>query len=113
MNDSRFPWIILVPALPDLREITDLPSKERHLLLDEISLVSETLQKLTGAQKMNVAALGNMVPQLHIHVIARFEQDEAWPKPVWGVGMAQPYSDEKRRDFSQALQRALGLTLSA
>jgi diadenosine tetraphosphate (Ap4A) HIT family hydrolase len=83
MNDGRFPWVILVPARPDLREIHDLPSAERAILIEEIARASALMQQAFKADKMNVAALGNQVPQLHVHVIARFASDAAWPNPVW------------------------------
>ena len=83
MNDGRFPWVILVPARPDLREIHDLTPPERATLIEEIARVSALMQQVFKADKMNVAALGNQVPQLHIHVIARFAADSAWPNPVW------------------------------
>jgi diadenosine tetraphosphate (Ap4A) HIT family hydrolase len=83
MNDARFPWVILVPARPDLREIHDLPPAERATLIEEIARASALMQQAFKADKMNVAALGNQVPQLHIHIIARFAADPAWPNPVW------------------------------
>ena len=91
INDNRFPWIILVPARPDLREFHDVASDEQTLFLGEINRVSQVLKQITSADKMNVASLGNQVAQLHIHVIARFQTDAAWPGPVWGVGQAVPY----------------------
>ena len=91
MHDARFPWLILVPRRPDLREITDLPAEERALLMEEIAAASRALQAETGADKLNVGALGNVVAQLHIHVVARFAADAAWPGPVWGSGTATRY----------------------
>lgn len=85
MNDATYPWLILVPRRANCREISELPSSDRHRLIDEISRASEALQRDCRPEKINVAALGNVVPQLHIHVIARFTTDPAWPKPVWGV----------------------------
>ena len=93
MNDARFPWLILVPRKPDLREFTDLAAPERAMLMEEIAAASAALQDATGAQKLNVGALGNRVPQLHVHVVARFEDDSAWPAPVWGNGRGEPYAD--------------------
>ena len=93
MNDARFPWLILVPRKPDLREFTDLAAPERAMLMEEIAAASAALQDATGAQKLNVGALGNRVPQLHVHVVARFEGDSAWPAPVWGNGRGEPYAD--------------------
>jgi diadenosine tetraphosphate (Ap4A) HIT family hydrolase len=83
MKDARFPWLILVPAKPDLREIHDLSLQERAVLIEEVARASTGMQQAFKADKMNVAALGNQVPQLHVHVIARFAGDAAWPNPVW------------------------------
>ncbi|WP_115935507.1 HIT family protein [Aestuariispira insulae] len=94
MNDSRFPWLVLVPRRADIREIHQLPETDQFQLLREITQVSAAMETAFSAEKMNVAALGNMVPQLHIHIIARFEADEAWPGPIWGVGQTIPYADE-------------------
>ncbi len=93
MNDNRFPWIILVPQIPDLREIHDLPPVEQIQLMGEIAHMSSEMQKAWGADKTNVATLGNMVPQLHVHIIMRYEGDAAWPGPVWGAGTPQPYDE--------------------
>lgn len=95
MNDSNFPWLVLVPQLAGLREIHELAESDQQQLIREISLVSSRLQTETGASKMNVAALGNQVPQLHIHVIARFETDPAWPDPIWGRQPASPWSQDQ------------------
>jgi diadenosine tetraphosphate (Ap4A) HIT family hydrolase len=91
MNDARFPWLILVPRRAGLREIIELARDDQHLLLDEINAVAHVLHALHKPVKLNIAALGNMVAQLHVHVIARFTQDAAWPRPVWGVGTSQAY----------------------
>jgi diadenosine tetraphosphate (Ap4A) HIT family hydrolase len=96
-NDARFPWLILVPQRPDIAEIVDLDDMDRAVLFDEIVLVSRALRAATECHKLNVAALGNAVRQLHVHVIARFTEDAAWPKPVWGVGKAVAY-DAAARD---------------
>ena len=89
-NDARFPWCILVPRIAGLRDLHDVPASNRTQLFDEIEQLSLALIAFTGAEKMNVAALGNMVPQLHVHVIARREDDAAWPMPVWNAGAGQP-----------------------
>ena len=91
MNDARYPWLILVPERPDLAEIIDLEEAARHQLMREIGAASEALKALFRPDKLNVAALGNRVRQLHVHVIARFVSDQAWPGPVWGVGAAEAY----------------------
>ncbi|MBF0355246.1 MAG: HIT domain-containing protein [Alphaproteobacteria bacterium] len=92
MNDSNWPWLILVPEKPAISELHQLSAAERMVLIEEIAYVSEIMERLFTPSKMNVAALGNMVPQLHIHVIARYQDDLAWPKPVWGVCAAAPYA---------------------
>jgi diadenosine tetraphosphate (Ap4A) HIT family hydrolase len=108
MNDSRFPWLILVPRVQAI-EIIDLAPADRTHLLEEIVIVSTALREVTQSHKLNVAALGNLVRQLHVHVIARFTRDAAWPKPVWGIGEAVAYdpSDRDRltRQILGALQR--------
>jgi diadenosine tetraphosphate (Ap4A) HIT family hydrolase len=91
MNDTRYPWLILVPERPDLVEIIDLPETDRNTLIGEIATTSEALRALYDPDKLNIGALGNRVRQLHVHVLARFQSDAAWPGPVWGVGQAQPY----------------------
>jgi diadenosine tetraphosphate (Ap4A) HIT family hydrolase len=92
MDNAHFPWLILVPRSPNLRELTDLGASDRHRLMDEIALASSALQAEFTPDKLNVAALGNQVPQLHLHVIARFASDACWPAPVWG-GPRIPYAD--------------------
>jgi len=85
MNDRAFPWLILVPRVADIREIIDLSDADQLLLMGEISRASRALKALLNPDKLNVAALGNAVPQLHVHVIARYRTDPAWPRPIWGV----------------------------
>jgi diadenosine tetraphosphate (Ap4A) HIT family hydrolase len=92
MNDARFPWLILVPRRAGLSELFDLKHAERMVLSEELNRASVGLKALTKAKKINVGALGNLVPQLHIHVVARTEADAAWPGPVWGSGNAKAYS---------------------
>jgi len=107
MNDANYPWLILVPRLPGITEIIDLEANAQTQLLSEIARVSAALKSLTGCDKLNVAALGNVVPQLHVHVIARFKTDAAWPKPVWGVVPAKPYEHAARERLVADLRRAL------
>jgi len=95
MNDSQYPWFILVPREAGLKEIIDLCEAQQVTLLRESAKLSKLLQQVFNPDKLNVAALGNMVPQLHIHHIARFKTDAAWPAPVWGKLPAVPYSDEQ------------------
>lgn len=96
-NDSRWPWLLLIPRLPGLREIEDLPRGERTRLVEEVVRVGVAVRTLGAAsgfsvEKLNVGALGNITPQLHVHVVGRRYGDAAWPGPVWGVGVAEPYS---------------------
>ncbi|MBY0431853.1 MAG: HIT domain-containing protein [Rhodospirillales bacterium] len=105
MNDSAYPWLILVPRRPEITEIFQLAAEDRNRLMEEITRASRILDQGWRPRKINVAALGNMVPQLHVHVLARFEEDPAWPHPVWGVASACPYADgelaEMRRRFAE------------
>lgn len=93
MNNASCPWLILVPRRPGLVEITDLDAPDRALLMAEVAAAADALKRHAGADKMNVAALGNQVAQLHVHVIARFRHDPAWPNPVWGNLAPHPYPD--------------------
>lgn len=99
MNDLAYPWCILVPQRASVREIHHLAPADQLQLLQEISGVSSAMESAFNADKMNVAALGNVVPQLHVHIIARFEADPVWPAPVWGKLPARPYplADRKQR----------------
>ncbi len=92
MNDARFPWCILVPEIPDLTEWHHLPRRWRGELSNEIDSVSAALEKLPETDKLNVGSLGNRVPQLHIHLVARHTADPAWPGPVWGFGEVETYT---------------------
>lgn len=94
MDDSNYPWLVLVPRVNDARELFDLDADQRRQLSDEIDQCSRLLRDAYRPFKLNVAALGNLVPQLHVHVIARFEHDPAWPAPVWGRVAARPYTPE-------------------
>jgi diadenosine tetraphosphate (Ap4A) HIT family hydrolase len=113
MNDRRYPWLLLVPRRPGLREIHELPAEERRQLVEEIAAASRALQQESGAEKMNVGALGNLVPQLHVHVVARRAGDPAWPGPVWGHGRAEPYEPAALAGWVERLRRALGTLLAA
>ena len=94
MDDANHPWLILVPRVENAVEIIDLDAAQQAQLMQEIDRASRALQVAVKPHKLNVAALGNVVPQLHVHVIARFHDDIAWPRPVWGMATAQPYSPE-------------------
>lgn len=95
MNDASYPWLILVPQRPDIRELYQLPPADRQLLLDESCHLAETLAGLFHPDKLNIAALGNVVPQLHLHHVVRYRTDPAWPAPVWGKAPAVPYRPEQ------------------
>lgn len=109
MNDARFPWVILVPMLPGLVEILDLQPVQRTALYIEIETVMEAMQRVCEPYKLNVAALGNSVRQLHVHVIARQQGDEAWPWPVWGKGAAKPYEPAAREALVRTIAQEIGL----
>ena len=93
MNDGRFPWLLLVPKRADVTEIHQLTPLDQTMLTFETTQIAQTLEAVTGADKINVAALGNQVRQLHVHIIARFTSDAAWPGPVWCEGSPVPYAD--------------------
>lgn len=107
MDDGNYPWLVLVPRVADAVELLDLADTQRHAITDEIDLASRALRELFRPHKLNVAALGNLVPQLHVHVIARFQHDPAWPAPVWGCVTARPYSPEALVERIASLQAAL------
>jgi len=107
MEDARYPWLVLVPRRPGMVEILDLSVADQALLWDEVRLCARALDRATGSHKLNIAALGNVVSQLHVHVIARFESDDAWPRPVWGIHPAMPYEGADRDALSTALSRFL------
>lgn len=111
-NDRRYPWLVLIPKLNGLTEVHQLNSKDQHQLMAESSAVAQVLEQVTGCDKINVANLGNVVSQLHWHVVARFEQDEAWPGPIWGVGQSIPYPDKKRAELVDSILDALQQKLS-
>jgi len=93
MNDCNYPWFVLVPRVNDIQDVYQLDWQQQQQFLNESSLLCEILMQVFDGQKMNVAALGNICSQLHVHHIVRFENDIAWPKPVWGEHKAKPYSD--------------------
>ena len=107
MDNRVWPWVILVPARPSVVEIHQLPVVDRARLIEEISSVSQVLVRLFQPDKINVGALGNMVPQLHVHVIARRRGDPAWPGPVWGSGHAELYDPAEREALALRLNAAL------
>jgi diadenosine tetraphosphate (Ap4A) HIT family hydrolase len=106
-NDSNYPWLILVPRRRGLTEIIDLEENGQVQLLAEISAVARVLKSITECEKLNIAALGNVVAQLHVHVIARRHGDAAWPKPVWGAAPPTAYDPNVRSGFIGSLRRGL------
>jgi diadenosine tetraphosphate (Ap4A) HIT family hydrolase len=107
MNDSNYPWCILVPAHAGIREIHELPESEQLALLHESTTLARAMTVVFSPHKLNIAALGNVVPQLHVHHIARFESDAAWPAPVWGRVHAKPYASTQPQDIVARLCQAL------
>jgi len=107
MDDANYPWLVLVPRVPDARELIDLGPEQRRQLTDEIDRAARALHDVFRPFKLNVAALGNLVPQLHVHVIARFEDDPAWPAPVWGRASARPYTPDELVERIRQLDAAL------
>jgi diadenosine tetraphosphate (Ap4A) HIT family hydrolase len=106
-NDANYSWLILVPRKPGLVDLIDLSANEQARFLKELDASARALKALTSCDKLNVAALGNQVAQLHVHVIARFRGDDAWPKPVWGVAPPRPYEPAPREALLAALRQRL------
>ena len=109
MEDARYPWLILVPRRTDLSEIIELEPEARARLMEEMALAAAAIAALPGVEKINVGALGNIVRQLHVHVIGRRVGDAAWPGPVWGAGPAVPYAAEAREALRLGLRARLGV----
>lgn len=107
MKDKRWPWLVLVPQRTNVSEIFELTPLDQTMLTFETVLVAEALKKVTGATKINTGALGNIVRQLHVHVVARSEGDANWPAPVWGHGTAEPRTAEETKAFAAKLLDAL------
>jgi diadenosine tetraphosphate (Ap4A) HIT family hydrolase len=107
MDDARFPWVILVPRYASAIEITDLSESDRSVLIEEVARSTRVLRKLNGIEKINVGALGNVVSQLHVHVVARHAKDAAWPGPVWGSGQRVPYAQPERDRLVKVLAQEL------
>ena len=103
MNNQRFPWLILVPRIANISELFELSTENQQQLIAEISLVSQRMKAHLLADKINVEMLGNKVSQLHIHIIARFQNDPAWPMPIWGQELV-PYSPEKLQKMLKELR---------
>ena len=108
MNDRTWPWLILVPRRPDLRELHDLSTLDMALLVGEMAKASRVVAEICQPDKVNVGALGNIVQQLHIHIVGRFRTDPAWPGPVWSFRPPVPYRDDELTPVVERLQAALG-----
>ncbi len=102
MNDSRFPWFILIPRIGGLTELYQLDTDDRQQFMEESCALAEVMMTAFSGHKMNIGALGNVVPQLHIHHIVRQENDIAWPAPIWGVGSPEAMTDNEARSRIQA-----------
>jgi diadenosine tetraphosphate (Ap4A) HIT family hydrolase len=109
MNDARWPWLILAPRREGLVEFTDLDPPDQTQLIDEAGRAARFLKSQARVDKINVGALGNIVRQLHLHVVARVIGDQGWPRPVWGYGTAVPYDDKTARSLIAVAQQNLGL----
>ena len=99
MNDSQFPWFILVPQRAEIREIYELSHEDQITLIEESSYLAQKLATIFAADKLNIAAIGNMVEQLHVHHVVRYKTDKAWAAPVWGKFAAVPYSAQQLEDL--------------
>ncbi|WP_289030705.1 HIT family protein [uncultured Paraglaciecola sp.] len=107
INDMNYPWLILVPKVANISEVIELSEQQQHTLWRESALVSEVLTQLFTPDKLNLAALGNMVPQLHLHHIVRFKDDVSWPKPIWGQFPAKPYVESALNKRITIIQAAI------
>jgi diadenosine tetraphosphate (Ap4A) HIT family hydrolase len=106
-SDANYPWLILVPRRPGLTEIIDLDENAQVQLMGEIAVAARVLKSITECEKLNIAAIGNVVAQLHVHVVARRHSDAAWPKPVWGAAPPAAYNAIVRDGLIGALRRGL------
>ena len=109
IKDANYPWLLLVPRRPEVIEILDLDEVEQAQLMTEITRVARVVKDITKCDKLNIAALGNVAPQLHVHIIARRTSDAAWPRPVWGVAPPLDHDPQEVADFISALRRQVWL----
>jgi diadenosine tetraphosphate (Ap4A) HIT family hydrolase len=110
MNDANYPWLVLVPRLADAVEIIDLDDGQQVQMMYEISLLARVLKDVSKCDKLNVAAIGNVVPQLHLHVVGRSRSDAAWPRPVWGAAAARAYQPAARDRLIAAIRQKIALS---
>lgn len=108
-NDATYPWLLLVPRRLGASEIIDLDAEAQRQLIAEIAVVSAALKAITACDKLNVAAIGNMVPQLHVHIVARQRDDPAWPKPIWGAVASRAWDAAERKRLVAAVRSKVGL----
>lgn len=113
MNDSRYPWLILVPRIAGASEVFELTDEQQQQLWQETNTVGQVLNHEFNADKINIATLGNVVKQLHMHIVVRMHTDEQWPAPVWGQGTAKPYTEGVLVEIRERLQAALAAHLLA
>ncbi len=107
MNDKNYPWLILVPKVYGVQEMYELPTELQQTLWSEIAEISKLLKTVCEPTKLNIGALGNIVRQLHVHVVARFDSDKAWPGPIWGAHQSQPYSASESDSFITKVREQL------
>ena len=110
-DDSRFPWLILIPEQAQASELHDLDKDLQRDILDLATRLGEAMKRIFEADKVNVAAIGNLVPQLHVHVVVRRHDDDAWPAPIWGFGEPVPLTEQLRRARAEAICAAMGQEL--
>lgn len=106
-HNAAFPWFLLIPKIENVSELIDLTPIDQHLLMKEISLISQAVRHIFQPKKLNVASLGNIVPQLHIHIIARYENDGAWPDPIWSSGISKNYEEDLKDQRIAQMKGAL------
>lgn len=111
-NDANYPWLLLVPRRTGVTEIIDLIEADRVQLMAEIAKVGQALKAVTACDKLNVAAIGNVVAQLHVHVVVRRRSDPAWPRPIWGAVSPLPYEPAALATFIASLKREIGIGLA-
>lgn len=111
-NDKKYPWFILVPRRDETVEVFDLMPEEQHQLWTEVTAFSQLLSETQGADKINIGALGNIVSQLHVHVIARFKNDPTWPASVWDKLPAEPYDENEIEEIKARLKEVMPISFS-
>jgi diadenosine tetraphosphate (Ap4A) HIT family hydrolase len=112
INDCQYPWFILIPQRTNIQEIYQLTTQDQSLLIKESSFLAEQLARLFKADKLNIAAIGNVVPQLHLHHVVRYQTDIAWPKPIWGLSSMQAYSATLLEQRIEEVKQQLGPALN-